>query len=384
VTGRRSSTTSRYGEAALDSTIDGLQQTIEGHRHRDLFIAALKIGSLAAGPELDGTYARAQLVEIGSVLGLARSDVERQVDRGMALGAEQPRSAPTTGTALHGSADAQARVLDWWAAIAVDPALRTRRGTTTLKILAGFALLGMGASKVRLSDSYRQVAEAAGVSAGTIVKHRAALAPYVRQVHVHRRAEATATVWQLIVRDGHLETARRSREGPPPVLFPNGHPLDAPSANVWHRRAGWWLAWSMLSGEEGLTVAELAVAIGRQPRTVRRILGWMAAEGLVIGAEGRWCRREAASVPVTEVDHAEARKARHAAERDAWRRQVAARVAAKEAEREAVAAMDPAERREYQARVGALRLRRRARRWENGRARAQALPLAEPLAGTGS
>jgi hypothetical protein len=372
----RPSLTTRYGAAALDSTIDRLQQTIEGHRHRDLFVASLGIGSLTAGGELHEGYAHSQLVEIGLVLGLARADVERQVTRGLTLGQANPRSAPRKET-LDGAADARVRTLAWWDAIASDPALRTRTGTTTLKILAGFALLAMHAGKVKLSESYRQVAEAAGVSPGTVVKHRAALAPYVRQVIVHRRTECKGTEWQLVVRRGHLETALRSREVTPQVLFPNGHPLGDPSANVWHRRSGWWAAWSMLDEDEGLTVAELGAAIGRQPRTVRRILGWMAAEGLVVAVEGRWCRQEAAVAPVVEVDHAEARKARHAAERDAWRRHLAARVAAKEAERERMSTMSPEELRRYRAQVGAKRLRQRAQRYENGRARraGQALPL---------
>lgn len=379
------SMTTRYGRAALAANVDRVERAPTGGRHEALFAAACEAGRLAAGGELDGTTARTELLTMAVAAGFTRADAERQVDRGMLKGSSQPKRAPDTGRALFCATDARAEVLAWWAVVAADPELRTRTGTTTLRILAAFALLGMASGKVRLSDSYRQVAEVAGVSPGTLTKHLAALDPYVRRVTKPRRSSQRATTWQLIRRAGHQETTRLCPVATPPAMFPDGrgHALDAPGHNFWHRRSGWWVLWCALDSEEPATVAELAQAAGRSTRTVRRVLATFLEYGLVTGTEGAWTRAEAAPEPLCETDHAEVRRDRHAAERAAWSRQVALLAARRQAERDAERDLSPEQRtalrRERRLRANARRLDARARRYERQRATGRTIFDPDPL-----
>lgn len=94
---------SAYGLAALDAETQAVMAAGFGQQERTLNLAALRIGALVAGGELQPNVARAALIAAGQHMACqpgrepwAAAEIERKVTRGMADGARRPRSRPPT------------------------------------------------------------------------------------------------------------------------------------------------------------------------------------------------------------------------------------------------------------------------------------------------
>lgn len=92
-----------YGLAALDAETQAVMSAPFGAQEATLNAAALRIGQLVAGGEIQPTVARAALIEAGRHMASqpgrepwSAADIERKVSRGMADGSRRPRSRPDT------------------------------------------------------------------------------------------------------------------------------------------------------------------------------------------------------------------------------------------------------------------------------------------------
>ncbi|HSH22587.1 MAG TPA: hypothetical protein VK975_00810 [Acidimicrobiales bacterium] len=308
--------TSRYGRAALQSEVAMVEQAAEGFRHMAIFSAACHIGELVAGCEVDEEAAEAFLIDAGrSLTGgrLTDQEVRRQVRQGLARGKRTPRTAPTKGTMLRDRTDAVLAVVEWWEAVQCHE-WKGRTAGTTLRILAAFAILGAKVGKVRLEESYREVAEAAGVSVGTIAKHKARWLPFVRQVSVGNRITASRTVWQLVVRANGNRPA--SPAGKASGLFPNARTLSDPAHNAWHQRPNDWRVYCLLT-EEVTSAAHLVEVTGLHPSTIGRIGARLVDLGAVERDEDGWhvVPADAEALQLAGEDHADHLRLRHAKDR---------------------------------------------------------------------
>ncbi|WP_336968306.1 bifunctional DNA primase/polymerase [Brevundimonas aurantiaca] len=87
---------SAYGEAALDRAVATIQAARVGSRDSTLYSASCSIGRLVAGGEIDEAYARSALENAGRVhvpSAMSEAQLIRQVDRALAFGAMNPKSA---------------------------------------------------------------------------------------------------------------------------------------------------------------------------------------------------------------------------------------------------------------------------------------------------
>ncbi len=192
----------------------------------------------------------------------------------------------------------------------------------TKRILAAFGLLALELGKVSFAASYRQIAELAGVSVGTVAKHQQHFARWVYPVAKGSRFQGTSTTWRLNlarVKGNMPEAYLSGKEG----LFPTARPAD----NYWHRWSSGWAVWCELSTtNESATASAIGSAIGLHPATVRRALRRLEADGLVSRSEGLWSRNTSlASEPIAGeglVDHAAERRLRHEQDRERRRRWV--------------------------------------------------------------
>lgn len=307
----------RYSRAALSSEVDRIVSAPTGFRHRTIFAAACHVGELVAGGELDETTAEGFLLHAGQRLtggDLTVPAVRRAVRRGLDRGKQKPRTAPD-GTGLRNRSEAVAEAIEWWSAVESSE-WRGAVAGTTLRILAAFALLAVKAGKVRLQESYREVAEAAGVSAGTISKHRSRWLPWVRQVRVGNRFTGTRTEWQLFLRESGNTPA--SPVGRASGLFSDARTLRNPAHNLWHRWSNGWRIYCLLSEEEPLGVADLVVATGLHPSTIGRIGARLIFLGVAERNEDGWSATNTVDVEVLHhdgVDHAAQRRRRHQLDR---------------------------------------------------------------------
>lgn len=328
----------RYGRAALNGLTDELELTAAGHRHRTLYEAALRAGSLTAGGELDELATHATLVAMGRSIGLLHRDAERQVSRGMAQGALSPRTAAPS-PAIGSAGDARAVVVDWWNSVLDDEQLRSRTGAVVVRILAGFGLAAMAAGTTKLQQSYRELAELSGVSISTVSRRLPELARFVRRTHRGRRTSTTdRSSWQLVTGRAIGNTP----EAPPTGyagVFLNARSLQNPSSPWWHRWSTGWRLYCELDTDDGLTAAELATRTGLHVGSVRRNLARMAQHGWAHRDElGRWCctPEPAAQEPEYDgcVNHQEQRRLRYRTERLLRKRALAARARERERRRE--------------------------------------------------
>lgn len=328
---------SRYGHAALAGELDRLELAGHGFRHRTLFSAACHLGELIAGGELDLETAEGALIEKGRSIGLADCDVRRQVSRGIDKGRTHSRKASSTGVTT--KAETLAEVVAWWEAVRLAPPTGRTAGTT-LRILAGFHHLALSAGKLRISESYREIAEAAGVSVSTVHARRADWAPWVRRVSRGRalRFTGSRTTWQLVSKPGRATTnSPASPEGKASGLFGNARSpgLADPVHNLWHRWGNGHRVYCLLDVVDAVSTKELATTTGLHPGTVRRIGARLFDLGVVDRDEDGW---RATELDISEVvylhldgiDHAGERRARHVGERDLHRRWLAQRVATAE------------------------------------------------------
>jgi hypothetical protein len=277
------------------------------------------MGNLAAGGELDRKHAEYNLVAMAIDIGLTPSDAAKQVRRGLNRGEQTPRGAPAHGTMLTDRADAITAAVTWWENVNRDHELRTRRGATTKRILAAFALLAIGAGKVRISESYRELAEASGVSIGTITKHRAELSRWVRLVEAGNRWNGNRSTWQLQTNQRALGNRPEADPSGNDGLFPSARTLTDPSDPYWHRWATGWAVYRLLDADDAHNAHELAAGTGLHVGSVRRILARFAAEGIAErDADGLWTARLGVTPQRGLIDHRALRHARHRAEREVW------------------------------------------------------------------
>lgn len=318
-----------YGSGATSRAVDAIRLAGRSHVHRAIYAGACGLAELTAGNQLTNPQAeRAKALLITTGLAARgpghRGEVERAVAAGWAKGLEQPRPSPTSGAMLRDHVDAIEAICDWWATAAAQIAPDSR-WSTTLKILAALALEAVAGRCTYVSVSHRQLAETAGVSAGTITKHLAALAPWASIGERGDQAQSLASRWHLLVGRAAGNIPANAGQAAPQV-FPSAHPLLAPSHNLWHRWSGGWSTLLSLAQQpEPIPTEALAEQIGRSPRSMPRILGKLQALGLITRTPTGWTSRldhitdqDAQDLHDAGIDHHAARKARHQAERLLW------------------------------------------------------------------
>lgn len=87
---------SAYGRAALEDEVARVATAAEGTRNDTLNTAALKLGGLAAGGELDEHEVRGALLRAALTAGLSETEANATIKSGMTAGLGQPRTAPET------------------------------------------------------------------------------------------------------------------------------------------------------------------------------------------------------------------------------------------------------------------------------------------------
>ncbi len=93
-----------YGLRALDAECDAVAGAIPGTQEHTLNAAALKLGALVAGGQIDRAVARSSLIAAGERMVNAgpawtRQEIEKKVDRGLDDGGRAPRQPPERPTA---------------------------------------------------------------------------------------------------------------------------------------------------------------------------------------------------------------------------------------------------------------------------------------------
>lgn len=318
-----------YGSGAINRAVDAIGLAGRTHVHRAIYAGSCGLAELTAGAQLTAAQAdraRALLLTTGLA---ARGpghhgEVERAIAAGWAKGLTQPRSAPGGWQMLRDHVDTIEAICDWWAAAAAQPA-PDRRWATTLKILAALALEAVAGRCTYVSVSHRQLAETAGVSAGTITKHLDALAPWASVGEAGDPATGLASRWRLLVGRASGNIPALAGEVAPQV-FPSAHPMLIPSHNLWHRWSGGWAVMLTLADQpEPVSAAALADQIGRSIRSMPRILAKLQALGLIRSTSAGWISlldhvsdQDAQELHDNGIDYQAARRARHRAERALW------------------------------------------------------------------
>lgn len=96
---------SAYGEAALDRAVGTIVAAQVGSRDSTLYRSACSIGRLVAGGEIDEAYARDALEGAGRMhvpSAMKEAQLVRQVERALAFGARNPKSAEDRGRRTDG------------------------------------------------------------------------------------------------------------------------------------------------------------------------------------------------------------------------------------------------------------------------------------------
>ncbi len=81
----------RYGEVALDRSLERVRTATNGNRNWALYCAAAGLGRLAAGGLLDAVSVGYELLEAGLAVGLTRSECEDTIASGLRRGALDPK-----------------------------------------------------------------------------------------------------------------------------------------------------------------------------------------------------------------------------------------------------------------------------------------------------
>ncbi len=92
--GVKSSSVNNYGKAALLREATEVATTPEGERNDRLNLAALRMGELIAGGEIDRTSVETTLEIAGSQSGLDAREIRRTIHSGIEDGLKNPRTAP--------------------------------------------------------------------------------------------------------------------------------------------------------------------------------------------------------------------------------------------------------------------------------------------------
>ena len=90
--------TTAYGRAALEAEAHAVASAAEGSRNITLNNAALKLGSLVAGGELDEAEALAALEAAAAACGLPEKEAKATIESGLGAGLRQPRPRPATSS----------------------------------------------------------------------------------------------------------------------------------------------------------------------------------------------------------------------------------------------------------------------------------------------
>lgn len=329
----------RYAFGALQGEKQRIENAAKGGRHEALYQAAKSLGRLVAGDELDRAAAERCLRSWGRGIGLPESEVRRTIDDGLRRGALKPRQAPNTPTMVRSATEARLAVVRFWAAVDAHE-WKGAKGATTVKIITAFCMLALGAGRVEVSESTRQIAEAAGVSAATVSKHVGALNPWVRRSKRGTFA-GEASTWRLVVSRGVAFGHTPEASWPANAgMYRNATSPSDPSHNIWYQRSAAFVIYRKLNPFEGQTQAGLARALGLHRTTVARNLKDLLNLGLAVReSDGSWVAVMKAIDPNEGYDYGAERRKRHANERANHRAKLAERAGERRAaaEREVTA-----------------------------------------------
>lgn len=301
----------RYSRAALESEVANVMAAPTGRRTVSLFKAACVAGELIGGGEIDRSTAEAALKIVAGSRDIG--DADRQIRRGIARGLQHPRNPNLTGGRnITSKVDARIMIFEWVENL--DASGTDRRICAAI----GSHCWNVGTTTVDLS--YREIAEACGMSVSTISAHAGRLGRWVRIVRHGRRFRATnnRTRWRLITRESCAKTDQA--EGHPLYgvggLFENGTTLRDPAANQWYRWSSGWTLWSLLDLVDAVTVPDLVVLSGYSRRTVYRTLGKLEQFALAEKTETGWLRLDVALDPREDFTIQEFRRRRHRQQRE--------------------------------------------------------------------
>ncbi|MFN2491165.1 MAG: hypothetical protein ABR529_15835 [Actinomycetota bacterium] len=319
----------QYGRAALANALDRIETTPSGYRHDTVFAAAAGVGNLLASGELRDESVVTTLIGQAEAIGLARRDAERTIHNGVARGRRTPKAASTRASALRSAAEARYATFEWWQAVQTHP-WKGRSAATDLRILAGFSILALKAGKLRLNESYRQIALVAGVSVSTVSSRRHSWGRFVRLVDKGHRLQGTCSTWQLVTRVRAFPNTpegspSRENSGCSQTLAPSD-----PSDDLWF---GWATGWRMYDilrlAAEPMSAMELAEVLGVHPSTARTGLRRLAGAWLAVRTDdGLWV---ALDRPAEKFDyHQKEQRRRYQADTELWRLKRAARLQERE------------------------------------------------------
>lgn len=274
-----------YGAAALKDEVARLD-ALAGQRQHQLYVAALRMGSLVAGDELRLGHAEAVLTDAGRHrLGLGEREVRKSVSAGLERGIRSPRTASAWGT-IHDRNDAILFWSEWYQAVSQSEQFKGTRDSTLLRYFA--AIYRKATTRARCRDvrfSVREASEMAGLSTNTVSTMTKAggdveASGWLKAVDRVRPCDPTsrkATTWRPVIKRPF------PRQDVVPALgiqLSRKRAFGSPSANVLHRKANAWRLWSSFLCDEEVTVPELADAMGIKPKAVRTNLKFLEANGL--------------------------------------------------------------------------------------------------------
>jgi len=321
-----------YGEAAMATELAALDSIAGEPRLHQLYVAALKVGSLVGGDEIRLERATAMLTNAGRInLGLPDRDVRKTVGKAIKRGMKSPRTASPWGT-IRDRQDAVMHWVDWWDGVTSDEFKGTKE-TSLLRLLGAFAIKGVTTGCVDIRFSVRQASEMSGLSTSTVQtmlkpNGRAEASGYLKAVNRAKPgnlASTNATTWRPMVK---RENSRQDVVPQLGIQLSRISSFASPSANVFHGKPNAWRLYSTLTDEE-VETSVLASTLGITNETVRANLRFLASNGLaerVSRTTWRGFLADTSDLPAPDgVDHRERRRERHLAERERYALWVARR-----------------------------------------------------------
>lgn len=287
-----------------------IEQGAFASRHNALFAASCATGRHVAAGNLDDRAARKALTLAGETLNIPHQDIERAIARGFAKGVERP--APQPNPAKHVDRhETLAELVEWWSRAFNDPKYQSAKGATTRRILAAFFLCATKAGNTHIEESYREIAENAGVSLGTIRNHRKLITPWVTPISVSNKFSTKRSTWQINTRAG-MNTPKAPLSGVAGMFktarTPQRHTLDDPSHDQWIRWSTGWAIWIVLDEHQPTHHTTLADLTGLHPSSIRRILYRLRDLGVAQRDVTGWTR--SSSIPCSN-DNFTMRETRH-------------------------------------------------------------------------
>jgi hypothetical protein len=317
---------SRYG---LRTGLYVTRGVLRASTHRELLRGALRLAGLAAGGELEWSWAERVVVDLGDCIGRDASETRRLWSWARRKGEAKPCQAPTDGR-MATAGDIVDRVLDLQRRVYNDARVHEHpRAGSAFKVLDAFILMAVHCNRLEFAWSVRQIAEAAGVTAETVSRSESAWGRYVNRFRAGSVHTGKATRWRLVTRDLDAHQYDRPEaigDGYSGLSYScasagvhRGH-LSDPKANYWVRDGIKRKVWLALDDREPMTAVEVHAAIHGMCHvgSVRRLLARMLADGVVERTDDGWLRKLDATEP-PGVDYATARRQRHEAQRLTWR-----------------------------------------------------------------